>query len=264
MTWPLSRLTTYSAGPPGSQVKSADLNAIQDRLIQLSTGTRNRFPRLLVATNWAVDVPGGGPGGAPTLSSSGVGDAVVDLDLEEGRRLKQIKFALYGNASADLTFSIEKHYNDATGAGSGFDILAQQIATNPAAAWSDRTIRLDAHTTSGLTVTVANDGSGFGQYIRSAGSYLSEGFYVGQVVTWAGFSHSGNNGAVTITTLTDTVMDTSNAAYVAEGPSGSMSVAATDAAGATVTDASSFRLRLTASATALHLKSLRDTSDVPL
>lgn len=39
MTWPASRLTTYAgpSGPtPGSQVKSVDLNAIQDQIILLT------------------------------------------------------------------------------------------------------------------------------------------------------------------------------------------------------------------------------------
>lgn len=34
MTWPLTRLTTYA---PLSQIKSADLNAVQDQLIELSS-----------------------------------------------------------------------------------------------------------------------------------------------------------------------------------------------------------------------------------
>lgn len=40
MTWPTTRLTTYAAG---SQIKSADLDAIQDAIIGQKHGTRTKY-----------------------------------------------------------------------------------------------------------------------------------------------------------------------------------------------------------------------------
>ncbi|HEY6038804.1 MAG TPA: hypothetical protein VIV58_31195 [Kofleriaceae bacterium] len=46
-----------------------------------------------------------------------------------------------------------------------------------------------------------------GVYTRSSGSFLTDGFFVGQVVSWTGFVNGANNQSnVTITALTATVM----------------------------------------------------------
>jgi hypothetical protein len=54
---------------------------------------------------------------------------------------------------------------------------------------------------------------------RSRGSWITEGFAVGQVVAFAGATNAGNNAGGAITTLTATVMTCAGAAFVNEGPS---------------------------------------------
>lgn len=67
----------------------------------------------------------------------------------------------------------------------------------------------------GQTVTTAATGE---TYTRSAGSWLTDGFQVGDEVVFAGFTNSGNNGKQVITTLTATVMTCSASTLVNEGP----------------------------------------------
>jgi len=53
-------------------------------------------------------------------------------------------------------------------------------------------------------------------YTRSAGSFLTDGFAVGDTVNWTGFVNSANNGEHVITTLTATVMTCSASTLVDE------------------------------------------------
>jgi hypothetical protein len=74
---------------------------------------------------------------------------------------------------------------------------------------------IDSHS---LTVTVAAAG---GTYTRSAGSFLTDRFRVGQTVTWSGFTNAGNNATKIISALTATVMTvTSNTGLVNETGNG--------------------------------------------
>ena len=60
-----------------------------------------------------------------------------------------------------------------------------------------------APTTGNTTVNVA---ASAGTFTRTAGSYVSDGFAVGQTITWSGFSNGGNNATKVISALTATVM----------------------------------------------------------
>lgn len=61
---------------------------------------------------------------------------------------------------------------------------------------------------SGASITIASAGKTF---TRAAGSFLADGFAVGDYVTWSGFTNAGNNTTQKITTLTATVMTCSGA-----------------------------------------------------
>lgn len=63
------------------------------------------------------------------------------------------------------------------------------------------------------TVTVAAAG---GTYTRSSGSYLNDGFIVGQTVTFGGFANAGNNGAKVLTAVSALVLTVANAGMVNE------------------------------------------------
>ena len=87
----------------------------------------------------------------------------------------------------------------------------------------------------GQTVTVAATGKTF---TRSAGSFITDGFAVGDEVTWAGFSTSGNNGPNIITTLTATVMTCAAASLTDESAAADTSCS-TASGGESVTVAAS-------------------------
>lgn len=75
--------------------------------------------------------------------------------------------------------------------------------------WSTNVAKIKAISVMGAaTVTVAATGKTF---TRAAGSFLTDGFAVGDYVVWSGFTNSGNNITVKITTLTATVMTCSGA-----------------------------------------------------
>ncbi|BDU76302.1 phage tail tube protein [Mesoterricola sediminis] len=76
--------------------------------------------------------------------------------------------------------------------------------------WSSNVIKIKGTSVmSAASVAVAASGKTF---TRLAGSFLTDGFAVGDYVTWSGFTNSANNITVQITTLTATVMTCSNAA----------------------------------------------------
>jgi hypothetical protein len=84
---------------------------------------------------------------------------------------------------------------------------------DPGAGDRREVVQLNAIDSASLTVTVVAAG---GTYTRSAGSYLTDGFRVGQSVTWSGFTNAGNNATKVIFVLTATVMTTATAGLVDE------------------------------------------------
>jgi hypothetical protein len=76
----------------------------------------------------------------------------------------------------------------------------------------------------GQTVTVAASGE---TYTRSAGSFITDGFKVGDEVFWTGFTNSANNGAQVITTLAATIMTCSGSSLVNESTVASTSCTTT-------------------------------------
>lgn len=75
--------------------------------------------------------------------------------------------------------------------------------------WASNVIKVKPiKTMSSASVAVAASGKTF---TRLAGSFLTDGFAVGDYVQWAGFTNAGNNITVKITTLTATVMTCSGA-----------------------------------------------------
>lgn len=132
MTWPTTRLTTYTAG---SQVKSADLDAIQDTIIagghgdqSLVTPWEYRQMGSGVASNvFAFDESIGAfatPGANTNLMSFG--------RLRVGDRLKSASFYLYGDGTTDASIDIFLGtFNPAA-----MSNLGSQSVTNQVAAWS--------------------------------------------------------------------------------------------------------------------------------
>lgn len=147
------------------------------------------------------------------------GDGFIDLEVDYSERLKSVSFWLAGDGAADLNWAVS--LNSPAGVYAG-EIINQSI-TNPTTN-AKTYCRFDGHTTTGLTVTVVAGTPT--TYTRSTGSYLTEGFYVGQYVTWGGFVNGGNNGLFVITVLSATVMSVTNAGSVNEGPVAATSVAA--------------------------------------
>lgn len=219
----------------------------------VTSRTQHRLPTAFLATNWASTTSGG----LPCLESSGSGDAYVDLELNEGEQLDGLTFTIIGNGTVDGSITVQKHFSSTSGTAPA--TVASATLTNVSASWQAFYMNLQAHETDGLTITVDHVAATF---TRSAGSYLTEGYYVGQNVTWAGLVHSGNNGATVIASLTDTVMGVTSVTLVDETSTAGASVAAA-ATLATVDDTFCLVAKLSANATGLAARSMRIVSDLP-
>jgi hypothetical protein len=146
----------------------------------------------------------------PHLASSGAGDAYFDLLVPAGRSLRSLVVSVFGNGANTLDVQVVRTYRDAT----NYVVLQAQLALVPGAAWSDVSF-----TFAGIIDVVANVTvvSGSFTFTRAAGSYLTDNFAVGMVVSWTGFVNAGNNLTnVTITALTALVMTVSAATTVNE------------------------------------------------
>lgn len=86
------------------------------------------------------------------------------------------------------------------------DLKAQTVSFNP---------RAQTNTMGAVNVTVANVAK---TYTRASGSFLTDGFALGQTVTWAGFADSDSNGDKTIVALSATVMTVAETVGADEGP----------------------------------------------
>ncbi len=218
-----------------SQIYSADDNNSWDALAAmhaLLTGqaqsiwtqlvTRNRFyPALGTATGWTFT--NGGSAIIPAWVNAAAGVLTHSLDdVPQGSKLAQLKFAL-SSVSASPGGALVVTITAGNTKGSTTSVVATYTVANGSfpTVPTDQVLNLLA-ASPGLTVTVAASG---GTYTRSAGSFITDGFFVGQVVQWSGFSNAGNNAQKTITALTATVMTVATAGLVNEsGGAGAESV----------------------------------------
>jgi hypothetical protein len=65
-------------------------------------------------------------------------------------------------------------------------------------------------TNDAATADVVLNSQGVGTFTRSAGSYITDGFAVGQVVTFTGFTNAGNNTSKIISAVSDLVLTTTD------------------------------------------------------
>lgn len=239
----------------GSQVKSADINAIRTNITSLYADLkRMRFPTPFLATNWATQSSFNALPATPALVSSGAGDAYIDLEIPQGFRLSALTLMCLGNAAANLTIGVDKAPTTATANANIGSLVFPALAAAPA----DQTINVaTGGASAGLTVTV--NAAAF-TFVRSAGSFITDGFLVGQTLTCAGFVNGGNNVAKVIGNVTPTVITVTNNAGLVNEVSGAAAVTAAAPSLSAVVDATfGLQLKLTASAAGLQVKSLRYT-----
>ena len=190
-------------------------------IANVATVTRNRFPIPLgTPTGWAYSTGGGLI--VPAYQTNAAATLTADLDVPQGYKLSQLKFGL-ASASASPGGNFTATITAISHTGAGTSTVATYTVANGSLPTSQAAQTLNLLTSStGLTVTVAAAG---GTYTRSAGSFITDGNFVGQVVQWAGFVNGGNNGLKTITALTATVMTVSTTGLVNEtGSAGGQSV----------------------------------------
>src|SRR3990172_5756779 len=132
MAWPNSRLRPYS---PASPIPSADMNAIQDAIVQGAHGDKT----LVLGT--LAEIPTAGAwefvtaGAVYELRSTGSGICVIPIPLIIGDRIKSLTIGRYGDGAADLILSVVKRFV----AGSVSAISSVTI-TNPPASYADTTL----------------------------------------------------------------------------------------------------------------------------
>lgn len=181
-------------------------------LSSVATVTRNRLPSPLgTATGWVFT--NGGTPIIPCYQNTATGGLTADLDVPQGYKLSQLKFGLASSTISPGGTLFVAISAGSTKAGTSIPVATYTVANGSfPVAIADQVLNLLTSST-GLTVTVAAAG---GTYTRSAGSFITDGSFVGQVVQWAGFVNGGNNALKTITTLTTTVMTVSTTGLVNE------------------------------------------------
>ena len=154
--------------------------------------------------NWGATVPTLGVGLTGGVSS---GVFYQDLDVPEGTKLTTLSWWSKGTTGAGQTLAVivQQIFHA--------DVAPVTLATIPtinvpaAAALSSYTLNA---TTSGVQI-VAATATGNTTYTRSVGSFLTDGFFVGQRVSWTGFATPANNvTTLAISALSATVMTVVN------------------------------------------------------
>ena len=169
----------------------------------IGTVTRNRFPSPIgTLTGYAFAV--GGTTIVPSYSTTAVSAGMTfDLDVPQGYKLSQLKFAISSATASPGGSFVLTIFAGSTKTNSNQTIATYTVPNGSfPITGTDQVLNLLTSSTA-LTVTVAAAG---GTYTRSAGSFLTDGNFVGQIVQWAGFVNAGNNGIKTITALSATVM----------------------------------------------------------
>lgn len=210
--------------PPANEFNTI-LNLIYVWLLYLYTNiaiiTRKQF---LFPYNGTGTTPTSGTGfGGYTASkvvlgcggTSGACD--FNLDIPLGYQIQNITFRSRGTsgASQTLTFTM---FRDLDADSPPITVCAVP-AINVSTTDTQYTINF-VPATSGVSITVSSS-AGNTTYTRASGNYLTDGYFVGQKVSWTGFVNGANNVTqATITVLTTTAMTVVNTG-VAETLAGS-------------------------------------------
>ena len=176
----------------------------------VATITRNTFPKVLSIGTWQWVVGGGGA--ATSYQINATSTLHGDLDVPVGYKLATMTFGLVATAANSGTLVINFIQNLVTV--NPVTFMSRTFASGALpTVLTDQTLNFLATTNLVASVTVAAAG---GTYTRTTGSFLTDGFWVGQQIQWSGFTNGGNNAIKTITALTATVMTVSTTGLVNE------------------------------------------------
>ena len=215
--------------------------------------SRVRMLSLRAATNWVETSSLAGNPDLIGITSSGAGSAYIDLDIPVGYKLAALTLNAFGNSSANLTLAVQTVTVATAGAVTQASLTLAAIS-GVAADYAMNFLNPGLN----LTVTVA---AGAATFTRSTGSFITDGFAVGNAVTWSGFVNGGNNATKTISVLTATVMTVSSGTGLVNETSGAGAASATGGFSFPTIDSTigGSQLKLTASATGLGASKLRYT-----
>lgn len=188
----------------------------------VATITKASNFRIVQATNWGPVSSYNAFTDAVAVACTGNGSAYFDLDVPVGYKLATLQFNAIGGGGT-LFSALYETVPSASGTVTTQSIFESAVVLSA----SDTVYTFNLLSTSttnagGQTVTVAAAG---GTYTRSAGSFITDGLYVGQQVQWTGFVNGGNNALKVITALTATVMTVSNTGLVNETGSANATIA---------------------------------------
>lgn len=176
----------------------------------VATITRNTFPKILTSGGWLYQI--GGSGAPASYHVTATGTLYGDLDIPFGYKLSTMTFGLSASAANSGTLVINFIQNLVTVNPVTFMFRTFASGSLPTVL-TDQTLNFLASTNLVASVTVNAAG---GTYTRTTGSFLTDGFWVGQQIQWSGFSNGGNNVIKTITALSATVMTVSTTGLVNE------------------------------------------------
>jgi len=199
--------------------------------LNVATISRTKLQSALAVTNWTAATGGisSFSGGYCWSWNTAVATATLTthaIDLPDGYKLTNYSFALGSSSVSPTGPLIVTVVKVPQPSGTQVTLATYTVANGsfPTTATKQTLNFAAAGALSAQTVTVNAAG---GTYTRSAGSYITDGFFVGQLVQWAGFTNGGNNAQKVITALSATVMTVSTTGLVNEtGGIGAASVAA--------------------------------------
>lgn len=164
MALPTSRNTTYAAG---SQVKSADLNDVQDKIVDIHVdgvhGDRYKSVGGWIPYNWSTATAGRNLTTGAFDGNAGSGSLSLDLGLAEGDRIKSAACYTYGDGVDDHNYSLWiVSQNPGT---APVQLGATVTATNAPASWNVRSIASTHTLQAGESIVALMEGVGSGSFV---------------------------------------------------------------------------------------------------
>ncbi|HEY1814910.1 MAG TPA: hypothetical protein VGG74_21330 [Kofleriaceae bacterium] len=185
-------------------------------LNNVATISRARTPPTIVTSSTNVTLQVASLSGSnstvcyATSSAAPSGSFNLDLDIPQGYKLASLTVRVYGPTGNGFNLGIESYSDGGTVPATLASMTG--VPGGGTTSWgSDHTFNFAA-ASAAQSFTAASGGI----YTRSTGSFVTDGFFVGQAVQWSGFTNSGNNVAGVISAVSALSMTISTTGQTSE------------------------------------------------